>query len=191
MSMISATEIRTGIIIKFNNELHEVVDYTHVAPGNWRAMVQAKMRNLKTDNTTEYRFRSSDKVEHMTVEGVPAQFSYQKGDGFVFMNSATYDEIHVNKELIGHKADYLMAGLEVTLYYCEEAVIEVRLPVTVDLKITQTDPPLKTATITNVNKPATLETGLVVNVPAFIEIGEVIKVDTRDNSYVGRVSSKK
>ncbi|MFA5794578.1 MAG: elongation factor P [Candidatus Brocadiia bacterium] len=187
MPMISATEIRNGIIIKFNNELHEVVDYTHVAPGNWRAMVQAKMRNLKTNKTTENRFSSSDKVEHMMVEGIPAQFSYKKGNEFVFMNSENYEEIHVDKELLGTKAPYLIGGLEVTLYYCEGSVIEVRLPVTVDLKITQTDPPMKTATITNVNKPATLETGLIVNVPPFIEIGEVIKVDTRDNSYVGRV----
>jgi len=190
MSTINATEIKKGMTIKFNNELYEVLDYDHITPGNWRAMIQVKMRNIKTNSTLEYRFRSSDRVEQMPIEQLPAAYSYQKGSSLVFMNTENYEEVSVPAEFVGDKIKYFSSNQSVMLIYCDSSLINVQLPVTVDLKIIETDPPLKTATITNVFKPATLETGLVVQVPAFVESGEIIRIDTRDGSYVERVKTQ-
>ncbi|MDI6786930.1 MAG: elongation factor P [Planctomycetota bacterium] len=187
MSTINATEIKKGMTIKFNNELYEVTDYDHITPGNWRAMIQAKMRNLKTNSTLEYRFRSSDRIEVMLIEMTPSEYLYQKGSSYIFMNTQNYEEISISQELLKEKTKYLSANQSIMLVYCDGNLIDVQLPITVDLKITETSPPLKTATITNVSKSATLETGLVVQVPAFIEQGEVVRVDTRDGRYMERV----
>ena len=187
--MINATEIKKGIIIKFDNELYEVVDYQHVTPGNWRAMVQTKLRNIKTNNVKEHRFRSSDRMEVITIEQVPVEFLYQKGEEYVFMNQTNYEEITLSQEVLSESAVYLRPNLEVLLNYYDGAPVGIQLPVTVDLKIIETAPPLKTATITNVYKPATCENGLVVPVPPFVETGETIRVDTRDGHYVERVKS--
>ena len=190
MPTINATEIKKGITIKFNNELYEVLDYEHITPGNWRAMIQVKMRNIKTDSTLEYRFRSSDRVEHMLIEKLPAEYLYQKGPSFIFMNTENYEEITVPEEAMQDKTKYLVSNLSVMIIYCDDTLINVQLPITVDLKITETDPPLKTATITNVSKPATVETGLVVQVPAFVKQGETIRIDTRDGKYIERVKTQ-
>ncbi len=190
MSTINATDIKKGMIIKFNNDLYEVADYDHVTPGNWRAMMQVKMRSVKTGSTLEYRFRSVDKVEQLSVELRPVDYLYQKGNFFVFMSTENYEEVSINLDVLKDKAKYMKENLSVMLVYCDEGLIDVQLPVTVDLKITDTTPPLKTATITNVSKPATMETGLVVQVPAFIELGETIRIDTRDGRYVERVKAE-
>jgi elongation factor P len=190
MSTINTTEIKKGMTIKFNNELYEVLDYDHVTPGNWRGMVQVKMRNIKTNSTIEYRFRTSERVEQMPMEQLPAEYLYQKGPSHIFMNSENYEEVSIPTEFIQDKIKYFASNQSVMLIYCDGSLINVQLPVTVDLKIVETDPPLKTATITNVSKPATLETGLVVQVPAFIEQGETIRIDTRDGSYVERVKAQ-
>lgn len=187
MSVINATEIKKGMTIKFNNELYEVLDYDHITPGNWRAMIQAKMRNIKTNSTLEYRFRSSERVEQMAIEQLQVEYMYQKGSSIVFMNTENYEEVSVPEKIVGDKAKYFSSNLSVILIYCDGFLINIQLPVTVDLKIIETDPPLKSATITNVFKAATLETGLVIQVPAFVEQGEIIRIDTRDNSYVERV----
>ncbi|MFH1231559.1 MAG: elongation factor P [Planctomycetota bacterium] len=190
MSTINATELKKGMTIKFQGELYEVTDYDHITPGNWRAMMQVKMRNIKTNSTFEYRFRSSDRVEQMAIEQLPVEYLYQKGSLIVFMNTENYEEVSVPAEFVGNKIKYFSSNLPVMLIYCDGSLINVQLPVTVDLKIIETDPPLKTATITNVFKSATLETGLVVQVPAFVEKGEIIRIDTRDNSYVERVKAQ-
>jgi elongation factor P len=187
MGEINATEIKKGMRIKFDNELYEVLEYEHIAPGNWRAMVQVKLRNLKTTNTTEYRFRSTDRVQVMMIEQTPAEYLYQKDTFYIFMNTETYEEVSIEQGLLKEKTRYLKENQSVMLTYCEGVLIDVQLPITVDLKIVETAPPLKTATITNVSKPATLETGLVVQVPSFIQQDEVIRIDTRDGRYVERV----
>lgn len=188
MATINATEIKKGMTIKFEGELYEIVDYDHVTPGNWRAMVQAKMRKLKTNNTMEYRFRASDRVEVMPVELRPTEYLYQKGTNFIFMNNENYEEISLSQDVLKDKTKYMTPNMTVMLVYCDGNLLDVQLPINVDMKITETDPPLKTATITNVSKPAILETGLVVQVPAFVEKGEVIRIDTRDGKYVERVN---
>lgn len=185
--MINATEIKKGIIIKLDNELYEVVNYQHITPGNWRAMVQSKLRNIKTNSTKEQRFRSTDRIEVINVEQVPAEFLYKQGNDYIFMNHTNYEEITLTQEILGDAVAYFTSNLELLINYYEGAPVGVQLPMTVDLKVTQTAPPLKTATITNVHKPATLENGLVVPVPSFVETGETIRIDTRDGHYVERV----
>ena len=185
--MTAISEFRTGAAIRFNNDIWIITEFHHVTPGNWRAMMQVKMRSVKTGSTLEYRFRSVDKVEQMAVEVKPADYLYQKGNFFVFMSTENYEEISISLDVLKEKAKYMKENQSVMLVYCDGGLIDVQLPVTVDLKITETTPPLKTATITNVSKPATMETGLVVQVPAFIELGETIRIDTRDGRYVERV----
>ena len=190
MSIINSTEIKNGMTIKFNGELYEVLEYDHVTPGNWRAMIQVKMRNIKTNSTLENRFRANDRVEQMAIEVVPAEFMYEKGSQMVFMNTENYEEIPISKDVLKDKVKYLIANQPVSIIYCDGSFIDVSLPIIVELKIVDTSPTLKTATITNVAKPATLETGLVVQVPAFVQQGEVVRIDTRDGKYVERVKAQ-
>lgn len=185
--MISATEIRKGMVIKFEDQPYIIVDYEHIAPGNWRAMVQVKMRRLKQGSVREWRFRSEDKVEQVFVEVVPMEYLYPEGDRFVFMNMATYDQISLAKEIVGDGTKYLKSNIEVLVNYYEGEPISVQLPMTVELKIVGTEPGLKGATVTNVYKTAQLETGAVIQVPPFVQQGEVIRVDTRDGKYIERV----
>ena len=190
MGIINSTEIKNGMTIKFNNELYEVLEYDHVTPGNWRAMIQVKMRNIKPGSTLENRFRANDRVEQMVIETRPAEYMYEKGPQMVFMSTETYEEISITKEVLGEKVKYLIPNLPVSLIYIEGSLVNVQLPMSVDLKIVETSPIMKTATITNVSKPAIMETGFVVQVPAFIQQGEVIKVDTRDGQYVERAKQQ-
>jgi len=187
MGIINSTEIKVGMTIKWENELYEVLDYDHVTPGNWRAMMQVKMRNIKTNSTTEYRFRANDRVEQMSIDARPADYMYTKGNLVVFMSTENYEEISLEKEVLKEGLKYLTPNLAVLLIYCDGDLINVQLPLNIEMKIVDTAPPLKTATITNMAKPATLESGLVVQVPAFIESGEIIKIDTRDGKYIERV----
>ena len=186
--MISATEIRKGMVIKFENQPYVIVDYDHVTPGNWRAMVQVKMRHLKQGSMRDWRFRSEDKIEQIFIEVIPMEYLYAEGDHFVFMNLSTYDQISLSREIMADGIKYLKSNSEVMVNYYEGQAIGIQLPITVDLKVNHTEPGLKGATVTNVYKPATLETGVVVQVPSFIVIGEVIRVDTRDGKYIERVN---
>lgn len=189
--MISAIEIKKGMILKLDGAPCVVLEYEHITPGNKRAMIQAKLRNLKQGNTTEHRFRSGDKIEQVFVDSQPMEYLYQDADHFIFMNPSTYDQIPLPREIIDDVVPYLKPNTQVTVNYYDNEPISIQLPHTVDLKITATDPALKGATVTNVYKPATLETGLVIHVPPFIGVGETIRVDTRDGKYVSRVEQPK
>ncbi|MBI5368558.1 MAG: elongation factor P [Planctomycetes bacterium] len=185
--MLLATEIRKGMVIRVEGELFTVLETQHITPGNWRGMVKAKMRNLKSGSSKEVRFNPSDKFEQAMLEQKEVQFTYKNADHFVFMDLANYEEIHLDRELIGDAAGYLLENSEILVNYCDNAVTGVQLPTTVDLKVTDTEPGLKSATVTNVYKPATLETGMVIQVPPFVNPGEKIRVDTRTGEYVERV----
>jgi elongation factor P len=185
--MINATDIRKGMIVKIDNEPYIVLDYTHVAPGNWRAMVQVKLRHLKQGSRKEQRLSADDRLEQIFVEVVPMEYLYPEKDYFVFMNLSTYDQINLNKDIVGDAVNYLKSNTEVNVNYYEGTPITIQLPINVDLLVTQTDPSLKGATVTNVYKSATLETGIVIQVPPFVEQGEMIRVDTREGKYVERV----
>jgi elongation factor P len=178
--------MRPGMVIKFNNELHSVFSVTHRTPGNLRGFVQAKMRNLRSGNMTEHRFSSEDRVEKAALEEHEMEYLYDDGEYFYFMNSETYDQMHLTKDLLGDATSYLIPQLKVTVEFYEGKPISVELPATVDLTVVETEPGLKGATVSNVTKPAKLETGLVVQVPPFITEGEKIRVNTAEGTYQER-----
>lgn len=184
--MIQATQIRPGMVIVLGGDLYRVVNVTHITPGNKRGMVQSSLRNLKTGANYEHRFRSGDSVEQGVLESHEMEYLYASGDDYVFMNTETFDQIHLVADTLGNGIDYLTPNCKIQVDFHEGNPVAVTLPLTVDLKVVQTDPGLKGATVTNQTKPATLETGLVVQVPPFIDVGEKIRVDTSDGTYVER-----
>jgi elongation factor P len=184
--MISSTQMRPGMVIKFNNELHSVFSVAHRTPGNLRGFVQAKMRNLRSGNMTEHRFSSEDKVEKAQMDEIEMEYLYDDGEYFYFMNTENYEQMHLTKELLGDATSYLIPQLKVKVEFYEGKPISVDLPATVDLTVVETEPGLKGATVSNVTKPAKMETGLVVQVPPFITEGEKIRVNTAEGTYQER-----
>jgi elongation factor P len=183
---IPATQLRPGMVIKHNNDLHSVFSVEHRTPGNLRAFIQAKLRNLRTGAMFEHRFRSSDPIEKVTVDETQMEYLYQDGDSFVFMNTENYEQLYLGKDVLGDAVDYLTPNLQIKVEFFDGKPVGVELPQTVELKIIQTEPGLKSATASSVTKPATTETGLVVQVPPFINEGEVIRVDTSEGAYLSR-----
>jgi len=184
--MIPATQLRPGMAIMHEGNLCRVMKVQHITPGNWRGMVQVKLRNLKTGNSLEYRFRSEDRVERASLEQHEVEFLYKEGNDYHFMNTETYEQFHLTDETLGDNIYYLIPNIRVKVEFNEGAPVGVEMPLTVDLKVVATDPGLKGATATNSGKPATLETGLVVQVPQFISEGEKVRVDTAEGKYLER-----
>lgn len=187
--MIAATQIKRGMTIKHNGELYRVFAFQHITPGNWRGMVQTKLKSLKTGSIIEHRFRSEDKVEQAYLETHEMEYLYTDGTDYYFMNTETFEQIHLPKELLGDAIRYLIPNIRLQVEFYEGRSIGVEMPGSVDLKVVSTEPSLKGATVSNVNKPATLETGLVIQVPPFINEGELIRVDTSEGKYLERVKA--
>ena len=183
---IPATQLRPGMIIKHNNDLHSVFSVEHRTPGNLRAFIQAKLRNLRTGAMFEHRFRSPDPIEKITVDEVQMEFLYQDGNDYYFMNTENYEQTHLTRDTLGDAVDYLTANLPIRVEFFDGKAVGIELPQTVDLKVIETEPGLKSATASSVTKPAKTETGLVVQVPPFINEGETIKVDTAEGVYLSR-----
>jgi elongation factor P len=188
--LIPATQLRVGMLINYQNDLYRIMVVTHITPGNWRGMVQTKMRSVRTGSQTENRFRSEDKVDRVTLDQQEMEYLYGDGEGHHFMNTESFEQIALDAEWLGDAVSYLLPNMQIIVDFYEGKPIGVTLPKSVDLRITDTAPGLKTATVTNVLKPATTETGLVVPVPNFVETGDVIKVDTESGSYLSRVKAE-
>ena len=184
--MPSANDIRKGQVIKYNGEPHLVMETTHRTPGNLRAFVQIKMRNLRYGKALDQRFASTDSIEVLPTEHKTLEFSYADRDSYAFMDPETFETIELSATLIGDTKNYLTANGKVEVLYVEEKPLTIQLPTSVVLKIVESADGVKGDTASNVQKPATLETGLVVQVPLFIKEGELIKVSTEDGSYMGR-----
>jgi elongation factor P len=184
--MISATQLRPGMVIKFNNELYSIFSVFHRTPGNLRGFVQAKMRSLRTGAMIEHRFSSEDRVERAVLDEQEMEYLYDDGEYYYFMNTSTFEQMHLTKDLLGEGVQYLVPQLKVNVEFYEGKPISVELPPTVDLTVVETEPSLKGATVSNVTKPAKTETGLVVQVPPFINAGEKIRVNTADGTYQER-----
>lgn len=184
--MINATEIRKGIVIRVDKELYLVVDYQHVTPGNWRGMVQAKLKSLKQGNTVQKRFRSTEKLEDVFLESRLMEYLYIDGESYCFMDLENYEQILLSKEVMENALPYMKLNEQAKIVFCEGKAISVELSTSVTLKIVETDPGNKGDTVVNATKPAKMETGLMVKVPLFIENGEVVKVDTRTGEFLGR-----
>jgi elongation factor P len=183
---IPATQLRPGMIIKHNNDLHSVFSVEHRTPGNLRAFIQAKLRNLRTGAMFEHRFRSPDPIEKINVDEVKMEYLYQDGDDYYFMNTENYEQLHLNKDILGDAVNYVTANLQIQVEFFDGKAVGIELPQTVELKIIETEPGLKSATASSVTKPAKTETGLVVYVPPFINEGETIRVDTAEGAYLSR-----
>jgi len=186
--LITATQLRVGMLLELDGALYRVMRMQHITPGNWRGMVQTKLRNLQSGSQLEKRFRSTDKVERATVDTQEMEFLYADGDQYVFMHPATYEQTTLTKDLLEDSLSYLVPNMRVTIDMFSDRAIGVTLPMTVELRVVETEPALRGATATASMKPATTETGLVVQVPQFVTDGDVVRVDTSAGKYIERVS---
>jgi elongation factor P len=183
---IPATQLRPGMIIKHNNDLHSVFSVEHRTPGNLRAFIQAKLRNLRTGAMFEHRFRSPDPIDKITVDEIEMEYLYNDGDIYYFMDTSNYEQTHLTREILGGAVDYLIPNLQIRVEFFDGKAVGIELPQTVTLTVVETEPGLKSATASSVTKPAKTDTGLVVQVPPFINEGEKIKVDTAEGVYLSR-----
>lgn len=183
---MNATQIRKGNVIVFNGDPCRVVDFHHHTPGNLRAFVQTKMRNLKTGSMFEHRFRAADTVERAEMATHELQFLYADADHFHFMNNETFEMLALDGEALGDAAQWLTENMVIQAEFYEGRPIGVDLPNTLELEVTMTEPALSGATKTAMTKPATLANGVTVQVPPFISIGDVVRVDPREGKYLER-----
>ncbi|HIK08207.1 MAG TPA: elongation factor P [Trichormus sp. M33_DOE_039] len=184
--MISSNDFRPGVSIVLDGSVWRVIDFLHVKPGKGSAFVRTTIKNVQTGKVLERTFRAGETVPQATLEKLTMQHTYKEGDEFVFMDMETYEEGRLSAAQIGDRVKYLKEGMEVNVIRWGEQVLEVELPNSVVLEVTQTDPGVKGDTATGGTKPATVETGATVMVPLFISQGERIKIDTRDDKYLGR-----
>ena len=183
---ISATQMRPGMIIKHNKDLHSVFSVEHRTPGNLRAFIQAKLRNLRTGAMFEHRFRSADAIDRINVDEEQMEYLYADGTDYYFMNTENYEQLHLTRDTLGDAVDYLIPNLQIKVEFYDGRAVGVELPQTVDLTVVETEPGLKSATASSVTKPAKTETGLIVQVPPFINEGEKIRVDAAEGAYLSR-----
>lgn len=184
--MISSNDFRPGMSIVLDGSVWRVVEFLHVKPGKGSAFVRTKLKNAQTGNVVERTFRAGETVPQAVLEKSVMQHTYREGDEFVFMDMETYEEGRLKANEIGDRVKYLKEGMEVSVVRWNEQVMDVELPNSVVLEVTQTDPGVKGDTATGGTKPAIVETGAQVMVPLFISIGERIRIDTRTDSYLGR-----
>jgi elongation factor P len=185
---MNANDMRPGMVIRHNGELFTIHKAEHRTPGNLRAFVQARMRNLRTGALIDHRFRSEDTIEKANLDEVDMQYLYSDGDSYFFMNTQNYEQIGLHKSVIEDRASYLVPDVVIKVQLFEGRPVDIELPATVNLKVVETEPGMKGASATNVTKLAKLETGLTVQVPPFIGEGEVITVDTSEGKYLERAS---
>lgn len=184
--MAAANDLRRGQAIRHNGNVAIVLEVQHRTPGNLRAFVQAIIRYINTGKSADIRFSSTDKVDLVEVTHQKLEFSYKDQSGYHFMDPETYETISLSEALLTDAKDYLVENLAVEVLYAEGRAVQVELPATVTLTVTESPEGLRGDSASNVQKPATLETGKVVNVPLFIKEGEKIKIDTRSGAYLGR-----
>ena len=187
--MISATQIRKGMVIKIEGKLYKVLEATHVTPGKGQALMQTKLRNLEDQTLLDYRFRSKDKVDQAYLEKVEMEFLYQSGNDYIFMNLDNYEQIKLSDDVIGDEVKYLIPNIVFFIEMHEGKPVGVEPPLTIELKVIKTEPFLKGATQSASSKPAELETGITINVPQFIKEGDTIRIDTREDKYLERVGT--
>ena len=187
--MATTSDFRVGMVIKFNGELHRIDEFIHRTPGNLRAFVQAKLRNLRNGRVTENRFRSGEEVEEVRLEVKEFQYLYNDGVLFQFMDKVSYEQLGVEEQKLGEGARFLKDGETVKLMMVGLEVVASELPFNVLLKVVETDPGVSGDTATRALKRAKLETGVTINVPLFVNEGDTIRVDTRSGEYLDRTKN--
>ena len=184
--MYSTTDFRKGLKIEIDGTPFEIIEFQHFKPGKGGAMVRTKLRNILNGRVLDNTFRSGEKVERPNLESRDMQCLYHEGEQLVFMDMTTYDQMHMDAEATDGKANYLKDGQECRVLLYNEKPLDIEIPASLVLEVTETEPGAKGDTVSNVTKPATLETGVVIQVPIFVNIGDRVKVDTRTNGYLGR-----
>jgi len=184
---VQATRLRKGMLIKVGNDLFRILELHHLTPGNKRAHIQVRMRNIRTQSLMDEKFRAEEDVERASLDEREMQYMYNDGDHFYFMDTANYEQIQISAEALGDSKDFLIADSIIRVEFYEEEPVGIELPPTVDLLVKQTVPGIKGATAISQINPATLETGLVVNVPSFVNEGDKVRVNTETGEYQSRV----
>lgn len=183
---VPATQIRRGMVIVFEGDPCRILEFRHHTPGNLRAMVQAKLKNLRSGSSFEHRFRAADSIEKASMETHELEFMYQGGDTYHFMNTENYDQMELDEETLGDNAQWMQSGMKIMAEYYNGRPIGIDLPQYMDLEVVETSAVMKTATKTASKKPAKLENGVTVNVPEFIKVGEKIRVNPNTGEYMDR-----
>ena len=184
--MISSNDFRTGTTIEIDGQVWRVVEFLHVKPGKGSAFVRTKLKSVQTGNVVEKTFRAGESVQQAILEKSNLQHTYVESGDYVFMDMTSFEETRLSAEQIGKGSKYLKEGMEVNVIFHNGKVLEVELPISITLKVKETDPGVKGDTASGGTKPAILETGAQVMVPLFISVGEMIRIDTRNDSYLGR-----
>jgi elongation factor P len=178
--------MKKGMLIKMGADLMRVLDVQHVTPGNLRGFVRVKMRNIRSGLLADNRFRSEDTVERETLDEREMQYLYHDGDDYYFMDTVSFEQVHLSSEALGDSVSYLKPEMTIQVEFYGTEPVGIEMPMTVDLKVVDTAPGIKGATASNQIKPATTETGLVVNVPPFVNTGDMIRVSTETGEYLAR-----
>ena len=183
---IPATQIRRGMVIVFEGEPCRVIEFRHHTPGNLRAMVQAKLKNLRTGSSFEHRFRAADSIDPASMETHDLEFLYQGGDTYHFMNTENYDQLEMDEEALGDNAQWMQPGMKIQAEYYDGRPVGIKLPNSLVLEVVDTAPVMKTATKTASSKPAKLENGVTINVPEFVGTGDKVKGNPSTGEYQER-----
>jgi len=186
-AMIDVNDLRKGVTFELDGEIYKVLEYHHHKPGRGNAVIRTKLRNLRTGATIERTFQSGDRVQDIRIDNRPVQYLYHDGDLYHFMDMETYDQFILSADVLGEAVQFLKDGMELTLALYNGEPIDVELPVTVDLKVMETEPGIKGDRATGPTKGAITETGYKVQVPLFVNAGDVIRIDTRTGEYLTRV----
>jgi elongation factor P len=186
MPTLQATRLKKGMLVQMQQDLYRVLDVQHVTPGNLRGFVRVKLRNIRNGTLADQKLRSEDSVERATVDEREMQYLYQDGADYCFMDTSSFEQIHLSSEALGDSVNYLKAEMTISVGFFGEEPVGIELPPTVDLQVTDTVPGIKGATASAQVKPATLETGLVVQVPPFVNPGDLVRVSTDTGEYLSR-----
>ncbi|MDZ7370118.1 MAG: elongation factor P [candidate division KSB1 bacterium] len=186
--MAAISEFRRGMAIRFNNDVWIITEFQHITPGNWRAMVRTKLKNVKTGRVIENTFRMTDEIEEVRLENKDMQFLYKSDNNLYLMDTETFDQIFIPEELLGDQLKFLKEGETVTVSFMEDVPITAELPMTINFKVIEAEPGVRGDSATNLMKNAVIETGAKIQVPLFVEAGDIIKVDVRSGKYLERVS---
>jgi elongation factor P len=186
MATIQATRVKKGMLVKMGEDLFRILDFQHVTPGNLRGFVRVKLRNIRNGTLADQKLRSEDMIERATLDEREMQYLYKDGDDYYFMDTTSYEQVHISSEALGESVSYLKAEMTILVEFYGSEPVGIELTPTVDLKVTDTVPGIKGATASNQVKPATLETGLVVQVPPFINTGDTVRISTESGEYLSR-----
>ena len=185
--MISATQLKVGMLVLYNSKPHRVATVMHRTPGNLRGFVQVKLVNIESGSNQEVRFSTDDKLERAMLDEHKLQFSYKAADAYHFMNTESYEMVELSRDVLGDSAGYMTEGMMITANYWQGKVVGIEPPMFVELAVKETTPNIKGAAVQNTSKPAILETGYEIKVPPYIETGNRVKIDTRTGEFVERV----